>query len=244
MKLTSAARALLRQDPNMFLSRYGSRYISSIAYGGSFVGSVAVIPKETADDSDLQALPALCDLSEAGSAHFMNVVPQLDVSVSISASWVGGALTGNFSSPWALNNTLSDWTGSVSANPAPLTLTFRSWIDSTEVQEILPFEYWPLFNAPYVTGALQGMISEEHASVVTTDISVKQALTWRELPEHPSAKACLTGLGRDVSSKLMRIGQLTEATMLEIQSQWLAGDWSWFEAEDLRHRYSQCVAPL
>merc|ERR1719469_275158 len=45
MRLTAAAREILRQDPREFITRHGLRYIHSITYGGSFLGSVTVNAK-------------------------------------------------------------------------------------------------------------------------------------------------------------------------------------------------------
>jgi len=251
MRLTSAAKEILRQDPRQFITRHGLRYIHSITYGGSFLGSVTLNSRETKDDRDIQAFANVSVnkglWSVGGSQDFQNTLSEVsrNVSVFINAKWVGGSdIQQDYQTPETLSNMFQDWDRSWRASPSPLTVQTRRWIDSAEVQEVvntMSAENKELFNVPDLTQAIQREISDENARIVLTDTSLRKALTWNEIRDDGATQACLNGLSRDVSAKLMRIDLLDEVAVLTIQQQWLAGDYSWFDAASLQARYLSCV---
>merc|ERR1719330_2043264 len=239
------------QNPSRFIMRHGLRYIHSITYGGSFLGSVTLNSKQTVDERDIEAFAKFSVnkglFSASGSTEFQNTMSQqnLNVSVFINAQWVGGSgIRQDYQNPETLNNMFQDWDNSWRSSPAPLTVVTRRWIDSAEVQGIInsmPAEDQALFQSPDVSAAIRREISKENAMVTLVDTSVKKALTWREIRDYPACKGCLENLERDVTRKLILIDQLDDATLWVIQEQWLAGNYSWFKAASLQDRYLQCV---
>jgi len=251
MNLTSAAKALLKQNPREFITRYGLRYIHSITYGGSFLGSVTLNSRETASDRDIQAFASFSVnkglFSAGGSTEFQNTVAQTNTSVStfINAQWVGGSDIGqDYRNPETLNNMFTDWDRSWRTNPAPLTIATRRWVDSADIQEVvntMSAADRELFNSPDISQAIQREISDENAKVSLTDTSVRQALTWGEIQDDQATQSCLNNVRRDITAKLMHIDLLDEPAVLMIQQQYLGGDYSWFEAGRLHDRYMDCV---
>jgi len=251
MLLTSAAKELLRQEPREFIARYGLRYIHTITYGGSFLGSVTLNSKKTVDDRDIGVMAGFSVnkglFSVKGSQDFQNTVSQenLDVSIFINAQWAGGSnISQNYQTPETLNTMFEAWDSSWRANPSPITVITRRWSDSTEVQGLLnsmSAADKELFNVPDVTPAMSREISQENAQVALVDTSLKKAQTWNEIKGDQDRLSCLTALSRDVSAQLMRIDMLKDADVLIIQQQWLAGDYSWFVAGVLNDRYLRCV---
>jgi len=249
--LTSAARELLLQDPRQFIARYGLRYIHTITYGGSFLGSVTLNSKQTVDDRDIGAMASVSVnkglFSVKGSTDFQNKISRenLDISTFINAQWVGGTnVTQNYQTPETLNTMFQAWDSSWRANPAPQTIITRRWADSAEVQSIINSMSdadKELFNVPDVTQAMSREITEENAKCALVDSSLRKALTWNELQGDQARLSCLRALSRDVSAQMMRIDLLTDSDVLIIQQQWLSGNYSWFVARSLHDRYLGCV---
>jgi len=254
MKLTEPAKALLQRDPEGFIQQYGLKYIHSISYGGSFLGSCTLNSVQTADSRDVQAFAGFSVskglFSASGSAEFQDkrTSANLNVSVHINARWVGGTDIGpNFDDPEGLRTMFENWESSWRTHATPLRISTRRWIDSAEVQAIvhnMSVDDQALFSVPDATRAIAREISSENAKVSLVDTSVRLALAWTETRDYPAVEACLNILSRDVTDKLIRIELMTEADMLDIQTQWLAGNHSWFEADDFQDRYDGCVGSV
>jgi len=227
------------------------RYIQSMTYGGSFLGSVTLNSKETADERDIQAFASLSVnkglFSAKGSTDFQNTLATKgsNVSVFINAQWVGGAdVEQDYRNPETLNNMFKDWDGSWRAHPAPITVVTRRWTDSADVQDVLNSkspEDREIFNVADITHAISTQISNENAQVTLTASSVRRAQAWREIENDPAVQTCLNDLSRDVTAQLVRIDLLDDLEILTIQLKWLAGDYTWFKADSLNARYVQCV---
>jgi len=251
LKLTSAASSLLRSNPREFIARYGLRYIHSITYGGSFLGSVTLNSKNTVDERDIEAMAGFSVnkglWSVSGSTEFQNKMSSenLDISTFINAQWVGGSnISQDYQTPATLNAMFEAWDGSWRENPAPITVITRRWIDSVDVQSIInsmSAADKELFNVPDVSGAMSSEISNENAQLALVDASLRRALVWNEIQSDSTRLSCLNSLSRDVSAQLMRIDLLTDSDVLIIQQQWLAGNYSWFVANSLNARYLSCV---
>jgi len=251
MRLTAPAKALLQQDPEGFINRHGLKYIHAMTYGGSFLGSVTMNSRETADSRDTEAMASFSVtsgfFSASGSTEFQNKVRQenLNISIFINSKWTGGSdINANFSNPETLSNMFQEWDRSWRAHPAPLTVSTRRWIDSAEVQEIvnsMSAEHQALFDSPDISFAIRREITDENARVALTDTSVRRALAWRETQQMPAVRSCLTAVSREVSGKLMKIEGLNDAKLLIIQGQWLSGNYSWFQASSFQDRYLSCV---
>merc|ERR1719330_1266439 len=117
------------QDPQQFISRHGLRYVHTITYGGSFLGSVTLNSKETVSDRDIGAFADFSVntglFTVGGSTDFQEALSQsnLNVSLFINAQWTGGSgIRQDYHSPETLNNMFQDWDGSWRANPAPITI--------------------------------------------------------------------------------------------------------------------------
>jgi len=251
MNLTSTAKQLLQRDPREFISVFGLRYIYTIIYGGSFVGSVTLNSGDTADGRDVEAFRSLKTpeiFSPAGSAEFQNILSQHGASVSIGANWVGGAnIQQDYRNPETLDKMFTDWSASWQMAPAPMSLGTRRWTDLADVQEILssmPDETRDLFNSPDYTLQVQADISEESAVVTLVGTSVAQALAWTETRDDPAAESCLTDLGSKVSVKRAHIELLDFAGVAAIEQQVLTGNHSWFEADSFRADFSECVSAI
>jgi len=258
MKLTSAAKDILQTNPREFIARHGLRYIHSITYGGSFLGSVTLNSKQTVDDSDIDVMAEFSVtggekdekdgvFSVDGSAKFQRTLSKqnLNISVFINAQWGGGSnIPQDYESPATLYAMFKAWEGSWRAHPSPIKIITRRWSDSTEVQGIInsmSAADKELFNVPDVTPAMSKVISEEGAQVALIDSSLRKALTWKEIRGDQTILSCLNGLSRDVSAQLIRIDLLTDPEVSRIQQQWLSGDYSWFVAGSLKQRYTRCV---
>merc|ERR1740129_1019096 len=256
--LTSAAKDILQTNPREFIARHGLRYIHSITYGGSFLGSVTLNSKQTVDDSDIDVMAEFSVtggekdekdgvFSVDGSAKFQRTLSKqnLNISVFINAQWGGGSnIPQDYESPATLYAMFKAWEGSWRANPSPITVITRRWTDSTEVQGIInsmSAADKELFNVPDVTPAMSREIGEEGAQVAMTDSSLRKAMNWKEVQGDQTTLSCLNGLSRDVSAQLMRIDLLNDNDVLMIQQQWLSGDYSWFVAGSLKERYMRCV---
>lgn len=251
LNLTSAAKDLLKRDPRQFITRHGLRYIHSITYGGSFLGSVTLNSRQTTDDRDVQACASLSVnkgfFSASGSTEFQNTISQqnLNVDVKVDAEWVGGSgIKADFRSPETLNKMFTNWNSAWRANSVPLTVTTRRWTDSADVQSIvnsMPEEDQALFDSPDITFGIRREISEEHAKIALVDTSVRKALAWKEIQGDRATESCLKSLLRKVTAKLMRINLLDDSKVLIIQHDWLTGDYSWFEADSMHDGYLDCV---
>jgi hypothetical protein len=252
MKLTSAAKTVLRNDPKRFLSLYGLKYVHTVTYGGSFLGSFTLNSKETSDMKDIQAFASVSVnkglFSAKASTEFQNTVSQKSGRVSIfaSADWKGGSgIISNYATPESMGNMFNQWDRSWRSSPEPLTIVTRRWIDSAEVQEIvnaMSVEDKDLFYRDDISPIMQSEISEENAKIMMVEHSIKQALSWITTDNNQVMRSCLTNLNRDVLTKRLQIDGLDDVAVLLIQQQWLNRDYSWFASDSLRGRYLSCVS--
>lgn len=126
--ISSTTRFYINRAPTRFVQRYGLRFVDSISYGGSFLGSFVMTSKSESSNSALDVFVemgyASSKFDAALNASFVNARSEASSSVEIKVdvSWRGGD-PGEFRTgdPAGLETMFDTW--SASPNWAPLTLT-------------------------------------------------------------------------------------------------------------------------
>jgi hypothetical protein len=110
LKLTKSASALLKQNPELFLTTYGRHYVYQIKYGGSFLGVIDIFGKTQSNESSLSVFASLSVNEVFGNAKastdFENKAKDASsfLSVKSTVSTRGGELiTSSSTEPYALN---------------------------------------------------------------------------------------------------------------------------------------------
>jgi len=250
LKLTSTAKQLLTANASMFLQFFSSTFVHTVTYGGSFLGSVTVNSKETSDDRDINAFAAFSVnkgiFSASGNSSFQNTINEKTgkVEIFMSADWKGGQPQQDYSSPEKMGDMFRSWDSTWRANPAPLTLVTRRWIDLVEVQEVafgLPPDQMMLFFTDTISPIIQKRISVENSAIMKVESSVRQALSWLATAADATLRTCLENLRDDIQRKRIGIDAMDGSQVLAIQAQFLNSDLSWFESNDYHSRYTNCV---
>jgi len=250
LKLTSTAKQLLRANSSMFLQFYSGTFVHTITYGGSFLGSLTLNSKETSDDRDIGAFASFSVnkgvFSASGNTSFKNTLNEKSGRIEqfMSADWRGGQVQQDYSAPEKLGDMFRSWDATWRANPAPLTLATRRWIDVVEVQEVvfgLPPDQMMMFFTESISPIIQKKISVENSAIMKVESSTRQALSWLAAKNDATLRSCLENLRDDIQRKRIGIDALDDSQVLAIQAQFLNSDLSWFESETYESRYTTCV---
>merc|ERR1719195_230870 len=102
------------------------------------------------------------------------MVSQIDLFAN--AKWSGGSgISLDPSSPETMGNTFKAWEDSYRANPKPIVIQIRHWMDSADVQAIVNTkskEVQDAFNAPFITQVTRDTISKENGKMMILSDSV------------------------------------------------------------------------
>jgi hypothetical protein len=252
MKLTPAAKDLLTNDPRRFTELHGLKYVYSINYGGSFLGSFTLNSRNTSDVRDMEAFASVSVnsglFSVSGQTDFQNTLEQQSSSISTFAGsdWKGGSgINIDYNTPAGMGNMFSQWDRSWRSSPEPLNVVTRRWIDSEEVQVIVHSmspEDMALFYDDDISPVMQREISEENAKIMRLEHSVELALSWPVTDSVESVRTCFSNLRRELVTQRLHIDTLNDTDVLAIQRQWSNNDQSWFVSDQLSASYANCMS--
>lgn len=243
MSLTGPAKQTLKRNVSDFFSRYGMGYISTVDYGGSFLGSFTIRSLQSSDQRDIESFAKISGFwSTKGSKEFQSKRESKEsfVDISADARYVGGkGIKTKSGTPEKLKEMFEQWQQSYKEHPAPLTVQTRPWIEISEVQEIvntMSSRDRKKFKKNSIGSNVQRELGKEHAKVMLIDHSIEQSQSWNGVD-----KACLKNLERRVSSKITSIEALDDWNVLNIQQQIEQGNWKWFKSDAFQTEFEQCI---
>jgi len=177
------------------------------------------------------------------------------VEVVGAATWTGGGnVSLNSTTPFEIGNTFRQWASSTTVGPAPTVIGIGRWIDIEEVMEVyvslllsnssnssLPnssnSSLRCLFRFPDEIVIVAEDLSKENAKTIGISASIRRALAWETVKSNASLSIKFQHLQDRVLTHQSEIDSTTHSKALERQEEILAGNWSWFVADDFEDEY-------
>lgn len=205
--LTETAKAILRSNPNAFLSVYGDHYIRNVRVGGRFF---AMIDIESAQDESREEIQAALNLTSTTTdfSAFVNSLKTQTASryrLSITITYVGGYQ--NIPTLDKLDEFYRNFPGEVAKNPSNFDYEAFSLINHPEVQLLLAGAGTGL---PYLQKKTAG--DKLYAAIKATDLALED-LNFVKAISQGALYNALTGADRDLIAR--------GADALAIRSDWL-----------------------
>lgn len=254
MKLNSAAKQLLQSNPigeGGFIEQYGLHYVEAIVYGGSFFGSVTLSEKSTSDGSSLGVFAKVSASDVFYSAAVSESVSTDMKSTSshvrkyANAKFQGGQVTFNASSLLSMGKSFDDWQATVASQPNSIRFSFGNWYDLIEVQKVvnnMSVQIRQAFTAPPISTLTGQLLTQESAKSSYVMASISHAQEWWCFKNDETLKGEISTLGQQITTHIQQILNLKESSVVEIQTQTLNGDYSWFIAEGIQTKFNSLVA--